>query len=79
MGQIATKEHKKMAGQIKNIMATYSEAEDLINIGAYKKGSNKNIDFAIEKIDQVNEFLLQNVDEKFLFEDELNLMKEIFE
>lgn len=78
MSQVATKEHKALAGKIKNIMATYNEAEDLINIGAYKKGSNKNIDFAIEKIDKVNEFLLQNVDEKFNFEDEINSMEEIF-
>lgn len=35
----------------------YNEAEDLINIGAYKSGSNKNIDYAISKIDAVNEFL----------------------
>ncbi len=78
MSQIATKEHKKLAGQIKNVMATYNEAEDLINIGAYKKGSNKNIDFAVEKIDKVNEFLLQNVDEKFNFDEEMELMEEIF-
>ena len=78
MSQVAAKEHKMLAGKIKNIMATYNEAEDLINIGAYKKGSNKNIDFAIEKIDKVNEFLLQNVDEKFDFEDEINFMEEIF-
>lgn len=79
MSQIATSEHKRMAGQIKNIMATYNEAEDLINIGAYKRGSNKNIDFAMDKIDKVNEFLIQGVEEKFVFEDELKLMDEIFE
>lgn len=79
MSQIATGEHKKMAGQIKNIMATYNEAEDLINIGAYKRGSNKNIDFAMDKIDKVNEFLIQGVDEKFVFEDELKLMSDIFD
>lgn len=79
MSQIAASEHKKMAGLIKNIMATYNEAEDLINIGAYKRGSNKNIDFAMDKIDKVNEFLIQGVDEKFVFEDELRLMGEIFD
>ena len=44
-------------------MATYQEAEDLINIGAYKNGSNPDIDYAISKIGQVNEFLMQAVDE----------------
>ena len=57
MSQIATKEHKQLAGKLKTVMATYNEAEDLINIGAYKSGSNKNIDFAISKIDKVNDFL----------------------
>ncbi|MBO6111467.1 MAG: flagellar protein export ATPase FliI [Lachnospiraceae bacterium] len=78
MSQVADKEHKKYAGQMKNVMATYNEAEDLINIGAYKAGSNPKIDFAIEKIDAVNEFLLQETDSKFLFDDEVNMLKNIF-
>lgn len=71
MSQIATKEHKQLAGKLKTVMATYNEAEDLINIGAYKAGSNKNIDFAISKIDKVNDFLTQGVDEKYDFEEEM--------
>lgn len=78
MSAIATKEHKKVAGTLKNVMATYSEAEDLINIGAYKPGSNKSIDFAISKIDSVNQFLLQETDEKFDFEEELSMLFEMF-
>ena len=76
---IAEKEHKQVAGKLKNVMATYNEAEDLINIGAYKKGSNPGIDHAIAKIDAVNRFLLQQTDEKFDFEEEVALMKQIFE
>ena len=79
MGQIATKEHKTVAGKLKNVLATYHEAEDLINIGAYKSGSNKNIDYAIEKIDMVNKFLRQGVDEKFSFDDELAMLNAIFD
>ena len=78
MGQIATKEHKSLAGKLKNVLATYNEAEDLINIGAYKSGSNKNIDYAIEKIDQVNEFLRQDIYDKFTFDEVLNMLKELF-
>lgn len=78
MGQIATKEHKQVAGKLKNVMATYKEAEDLINIGAYKKGSNSKIDFAIQKIDAVNDFLLQQTDEKFDFEEEVEMLGQIF-
>ena len=78
MSQIVTKEHKKVAGRLKNVLATYDEAEDLINIGAYKKGSNKNIDYAISKIDAVNEFLMQQTDEKFTFEEEMAMLNNIF-
>ncbi len=79
MSQISGKEHKKMAGRLKNVLATYNEAEDLINIGAYKKGSNRNIDYAISKIDAVNQFLMQGTDEKFIFEDEIQMLGSIFE
>ena len=59
MSQIVDKPHKTLAGKLKNVLATYTEAEDLINIGAYKSGSNKSIDYAISKIDDVNKYLLQ--------------------
>ena len=49
MSSIITKEHKVAAGKMKQVLATYQEAEDLINIGAYKAGSNPDIDFAIDK------------------------------
>ena len=78
MSQIADKHQKELAGRLKNVMATYTEAEDLINIGAYKSGSNKNIDYAISKIDKVNEFLLQATDEKITFEDEIRRLEEVF-
>lgn len=78
MSSIVDKKHKKLAGQIKTVMATYTEAEDLINIGAYSKGSNKNIDYAIAKIDSVNDFLTQDVNEKFSFEQVEQLMEELF-
>ena len=67
------------AGKLKNVLATYNEAEDLINIGAYKTGSNPGIDYAIQKIDEVNRFLVQDVNEKFTFEETVALLKAIFE
>ncbi len=79
MSQIAAGEHKKMAGKLKNVMATYNEAEDLINIGAYKRGSNASIDYAIDKIDAVNEFLRQDVYEKVAFEESIDRLKALFE
>ena len=79
MSAIASEEHKKLAGDLKNVLATYNDAEDLINIGAYRAGSNKDIDYAISKIDKVNSFLKQDVNAKFLLDDELRLLKEIFD
>lgn len=79
MSQIVDKEHKKLAGKLKTVLATYNEAEDLINIGAYKAGSNPSIDYAIKKIDAVNQFLCQDVDEKFDYEQTCELLKKIFE
>ena len=78
MSSIASSDHKKMAGKLKNVMATYNEAEDLINIGAYKAGSNPEIDYAISKIQAVNAFLMQGTDEKFNFDEEVRLLFEIF-
>ncbi len=78
MSQIAEREHKQMAGKLKNVLATYSEAEDLINIGAYKSGSNPEIDYAISKIQAVNEFLQQEIHEKFSFEETLEILKNMF-
>lgn len=78
MSSVADSNHKKAAGKLKNVMATYQEAEDLINIGAYKNGSNKNIDFAISKIDEVNKFLCQGTEEKFQYEDIVNELCSMF-
>lgn len=79
MSAVADKNHKNRAGMLKNVLATYSDAEDLINIGAYRSGSNKDIDYAITKIDNVNEFLMQDVDTKYLFEEEIQMLNDIFE
>lgn len=79
MSAIATKEHKQMAGKLKNVMATYQEAEDLINIGAYKTGSNKQIDYAISKIDQVNDFLCQSTEDKYDFDEIVDALKQMFQ
>lgn len=75
---INTKEHQKAAARLREVMAKYAEAEDLINIGAYQRGSNPNIDFAIEKIDAVNAFLKQSTSENFSFDDTISQLKRMF-
>ncbi len=79
MSQIATREHKQLASKLKTVLATYNEAEDLINIGAYKSGSNPSIDYAISKINAVNGFLCQDVDDKFDFDTSVDLLKHLFD
>lgn len=79
MSQIVDKRQKELSGQLKNVMATYAESEDLINIGAYKAGSNKNIDYAISKIDKVNDFLIQATDEKMDYDEEIEALEAVFE
>ena len=78
MSQIAARDHKQAANKLKNVLATYNEAEDLINIGAYKQGSNPNIDYAISKIDAVNGFLCQSTEEKFTFEESVQMLEGLF-
>ncbi|WP_144436915.1 flagellar protein export ATPase FliI [Thermosulfidibacter takaii] len=78
MHDIVDKEHWQLAARLKSLLAVYSEAEDLINIGAYKKGSNKAIDEAIEYRDKILSFLKQDVEEHFSFEETKELLKGIF-
>jgi flagellum-specific ATP synthase len=61
MPEVAEREHYKQAGRIKSMMAVYDDAQDLINIGAYKAGSNPDIDEAIKHIKPINAFLQQEV------------------
>lgn len=61
MNEVVSKEHLRAAQQMRALMAVYKDAEDLIHIGAYVKGSSKKIDEAIEKIDNINDFLCQDI------------------
>ena len=63
MRDITTPRHRELAGKARSVMAVYRENEDLINIGAYAAGSSKKIDYAIARIDAINDFLTQGFDE----------------
>ena len=79
MIDVVDDEHKGKAGSILNILATYKKAEDLINIGAYVKGSSQEVDFAIEMIGRVNAFSMQAINESVGFEESRREMFAIFE
>lgn len=69
MIDVVKDEHLQKARKVKEVVSTYRDAEDLINIGAYSKGSNPQIDFAISKIEIINSFLRQDFKESASFED----------
>ncbi|WP_432665057.1 flagellar protein export ATPase FliI [Wukongibacter baidiensis] len=77
MPNVVMDSHLNASRVFREYLAVYRESEDLINIGAYAKGSNKRIDLAIEKIDSFNELLKQGVDEKISFEDTLKCLEEV--
>lgn len=74
MSEIADKEHKSNASRLRDLLATYENSEDLINIGAYVKGSNPNIDKAIECHYSILGFLKQGIDESTSFEEVKNML-----
>lgn len=78
MPNIINEKHLDMANKIKDIMATYDESEDLINIGAYKMGSNKRIDKAIELKDDIDKMLTQEVLEVYQFDETISIMEDIY-
>ncbi len=78
MRSVVSSEQQKLAQRMREVLATYKEAEDLINIGAYKPGSNANIDRAIRLIDPINEFLKQRVDDGSTFTQTIRQMQQIF-
>jgi flagellum-specific ATP synthase len=66
------------AGQIREWMATYAQAEDLINIGAYVRGSNPRIDQAVHVNEKINAFLRQGIDEPGTYAETIAAMHSIF-
>jgi len=75
--EITSADQDQMAGAIRNSMAVYEKSEDLINIGAYAKGSNPQIDRAIALNGPINDFLMQDVTERVEYDDTLQRMQEI--
>ena len=75
---VTSEEHRKLIGQIREVLANYKKNELLIRIGEYKPGSDKQADFAIKYVDKVNRFLKQKVDEKCTFEETIEQLQALF-
>jgi flagellum-specific ATP synthase len=70
---------RKAAGYVRRLMATYAEAEDMIDVGAYRPGTNPGIDESIAKKSQIDSFLIQAVEEKSAIPDTLKSLGSIAE
>lgn len=78
MNEIVDEDHRKAALNFKHLLSIYNDSEDLINIGAYRKGSNKDIDQAISYRPQIRSYLMQDIFEKSTFSDSVEHLKEVF-
>ncbi len=79
MKKLVDEDHLKLSGKIREILAVYSEHEDLINIGAYKHGANAKIDMALKYIGPVNAFLGQGMEEKSTLNQTMEDMEKLFQ
>ncbi|MFH0800474.1 MAG: flagellar protein export ATPase FliI [Pseudomonadota bacterium] len=79
MDSIVDEDHRDAARKLREVVANYEKERDLILIGAYEEGSDPKVDYAIEKIEEVNNFLKQSVDEPVSIEDSIAMLKGIFE
>jgi flagellum-specific ATP synthase len=78
MNDVVEAEHSNFANKLKDTLATYRKAEDLINIGAYVKGSNPKIDYAIEMIEKIISYLKQDIGENVSFNESIQQLSDLF-
>uniref|UniRef100_A0A7C4EM32 FliI/YscN family ATPase n=1 Tax=Thermodesulfovibrio aggregans TaxID=86166 RepID=A0A7C4EM32_9BACT len=78
MKDIVDEKHLRCAGRLLEVLATYARYEDIINIGAYKEGTNPEVDFAIRMMDRINSFLRQDINEKASFEESAKALQSLF-
>ena len=77
MVEIVSPEHRQLASKLRDIMGVYEKNADLVSIGAYKAGTNSKLDYALSKIDGINQFLMQGINESFSYEESLEQLRRI--
>lgn len=77
MNVITTDEHQQIATKLRTLLATYEENNELISIGAYKKGTNPEVDLAVASYPNIVSFLKQGVYEQVSFEETVQMMKNL--
>lgn len=79
MVEIVSPKHRALASKLRDILSVYEKNEDLLSIGAYKAGTNPRLDYAISKIDQINAFLMQGINESFSYDESLHQLESILQ
>lgn len=79
MNDVTTPEHREAAGTVRELLAAYRDHEDLISIGAYRKGANRTVDLAIEMLEPINAFLRQRIDEGSNVEEARTLLAQLLQ
>ena len=75
MVELVSREHQDLASRLRDILSVYEKNEDLVSIGAYKAGTNQKLDYALKKIDLINNFLMQGIQESFSYQDSVKAME----
>lgn len=78
MPEVTTEEHRKSASFARDMLSTYRNSEDLINIGAYVEGNNKNVDMAIKYYDNITDYLKQKMDEHSTLQNSVDRLRNMF-
>lgn len=76
--QVTSEEHRKLIAKAREVLANYRKNELLIRIGEYKRGSDKDADFALDHIDKLNRFLRQQVEERSNLKETVVQLKALF-
>ena len=77
MVELVDKDHQVLASRLRDILSVYEKNADLVSIGAYKAGSNPKLDFALSKIDEINGYLMQGINESFSYDQCIAQMRRI--
>lgn len=77
MNDIVSPEHRALASKVRDIMGVYEKNADLVSIGAYKHGTNPKLDMALKKIDAINDFLKQAVNDSFTYEQCVEMLQKL--
>ena len=78
MINVVDEEHMQYAQRLVDVLATYKRSEDLVTIGAYTRGANKKLDYALDKLDRIKAYLRQDWRERVDLQRSIEELKEIF-